>query len=84
MDENQKPDEPERISRLFGDIEKRFTSHVPTLRRIELMDKARRAALECARILADCAPESRELSIALTKIEEAMFWTNAGIARSDL
>ena len=34
---------------------------------------------------ADCAahqcPEGRELSIARTKIEEAVFWLNAGIAR---
>jgi hypothetical protein len=28
-------------------------------------------------------PPSRELSVALTKLEEAMFWANAAIARNE-
>ncbi len=28
-------------------------------------------------------PASRELSLALTKLEEAMFWANAAIARNE-
>lgn len=31
--------------------------------------------------LIEIVPEGRELSLALTKLEEAMFWANAGIAR---
>lgn len=33
-------------------------------------------------LLARCPP-SRELSLALTKLEEAMFWANASIARNE-
>lgn len=29
-------------------------------------------------------PDSREKSLAITKIEEAMFWANAGIARFNI
>lgn len=29
-----------------------------------------------------CCPDSRELSLALTKLEEAVFWANASIAKS--
>lgn len=34
------------------------------------------------RLLTLCPP-SRELSLALTKLEEAMFWANASIARNE-
>lgn len=41
---------------------------------------------ESLRIIADTlvtdCPESRELSLALTKLEEVMFWANAAIARN--
>lgn len=29
------------------------------------------------------APESRELSLAITNLEQVMFWTNAAIARNE-
>lgn len=34
--------------------------------------------------LLSVTPESRERSIAVTKLEEAMFWSNAAIAREDV
>lgn len=33
--------------------------------------------------LLEKCPPSRELSVALTKLEEAMFWANASIARNE-
>lgn len=35
-----------------------------------------------AEALAEECPQSRELSLAMTKLEEAMFWTTACIARN--
>ena len=42
---------------------------------------AREALLEAANLLADVVPAGREQSLALTKLEEAMMWANAGVAR---
>jgi hypothetical protein len=46
-------------------------------------DAIRSAAKEFSHLIADTVPSSRELSTALTKIEEAVFWANAGIARNE-
>jgi hypothetical protein len=37
--------------------------------------------IEAARNVFYTVPEGRERALALTKLEEAMFWANAGIAR---
>lgn len=44
--------------------------------------EVRQACELLAHRLHSLIPESRELSLALTKLEEAMFWANAGIARN--
>ncbi len=46
------------------------------------LNAVRNAAHEFAVRLIDLVPEGRELSSALTKIEEAMFHANAGISRT--
>jgi hypothetical protein len=38
---------------------------------------------QLAHAINDACPDSREKSLAITKIEEAMFWANAAIARQD-
>jgi hypothetical protein len=37
---------------------------------------------EVASFVKNITPDSRELSLGITKLEEAMFWINAAIARS--
>ena len=42
----------------------------------------RRLTYDLAVQYRELVPEGRELSLAYTKLEEAMMWANAGIARS--
>lgn len=44
----------------------------------------RTACSEAANALGAVMPPSREASLAITKLEEAMFWANAAIARNEL
>jgi len=43
----------------------------------------REVLLTAAEHVEEVVPEGREQSLAITKLEEAMFWANAGIARGD-
>lgn len=64
------------------DIEKRFTYHSPKGREHRfqtLRDNAKSLAYE---IKKQC-PDSRERSLALTKLEEVVMWANASIAREE-
>jgi hypothetical protein len=67
------------------DIDKRFTYHPPkdgynqTERYKILRDIAKSFAVD---ILRAC-PSSRERSLALTNLEQAVFWANAAIARNE-
>jgi hypothetical protein len=38
---------------------------------------------ETAKFIRDMTPGSREQSLVITKLEEAMFWANASIARNE-
>ncbi len=59
----------------------RFKYHRPTEEAAELHDNYR-TTIELAVIwLENRVPECRERSLAITKLEEAMFWGNAAIAR---
>lgn len=67
-----------------NDLEKRFSHHQATNARAAIHDELRRECLMLAEYLSDTVPAGRELALALTKLEEVMFWGNAGIARSDV
>ncbi len=72
--------EQEQIS-LKERIDSDFTYHSPsdnqTDRYVVLRDEAKRLA----HMIDERVPDSREKSLALTNLEQAIFWANAGIAR---
>lgn len=43
--------------------------------------KIRNLCLDLAEEIANIVPDSQELDLAITKLEEVMMWSNAGIAR---
>ena len=59
----------------------RFTYHPPTGALPEKYTLLRDAAKKLAELVEELVPESREKSLAMTKLEEAVMWANAGIAR---
>ena len=70
------------------DLEKRFTYHPPKEgqpKRYEDIryETIRHNAILFAYGLSNDCPPSRELSLALTKLEEVVFWANAAIARNE-
>jgi hypothetical protein len=65
------------------DIEHRFAFHAAS--RQEKRDEhtsARQGCRQLADHLNELLPEGREKALAVTKLEEVMFWANAAIARS--
>lgn len=64
------------------DIENRFKYHAPDSDDVILHSKIRSDCWALASELNDFLPEGREKSLAITKLEEAMYWANASIARS--
>ncbi len=63
------------------DLKNRFTHHAPTPDQIELYREIRDYAHGLASLVNRHCPESREKSLAVTHIEEAVMWANASIAR---
>lgn len=65
------------------DIENRFTYHPPKEGQPEKYTKLREKAKELAYMVDELCPNSREKSLALTKLEEMVFYANASIARNE-
>ena len=59
----------------------RFSYHKPTTEQAETYLSIRDRARSFAIYLMLNVPESRERGLAITKLEEAVMWANAGIAR---
>jgi hypothetical protein len=63
------------------ELEHRFTYHPPRDGQPAMYEAIRDTALEYAKLINVLVPDSREKSTALTKLDEVVFWSNAGIAR---
>jgi hypothetical protein len=63
------------------ELQNRFTYHSPTGDQTERYKILRAAGKDLAELMGNHCPESRELSLALTNLEQAVFWANAAIAR---
>lgn len=64
------------------DLERRFAHHPPRSDEVIHRHEMIRAEIKhTAYRVRQMVPQGREQSLALTKLEEAMMWANAGIAR---
>lgn len=66
------------------EIENRFTYHAPKPGQPAIYEQIRYTAKELAICICALTPESREQSLAITALEESVFWANAAIARHPL
>jgi len=68
---------------LLNQIENNFTYHSPfgdqSERYVEFRDKAK----TLAHLIVRLCPPSREQALALTNLEQTIFWANAAIARNE-
>lgn len=63
------------------EIENRFTYHAPRGNQPEKYEQIRKLAKGLALWINIECPDSREKSLAITKLEEMVMWANAAIAR---
>jgi hypothetical protein len=67
----------------FDRITNNFTYHAPVPDQLPRYEQIRKEGKELALLLEVLCPQSRELSLALTKLEEVVMWANAAIARNE-
>lgn len=64
------------------DIENRFVYHAPTAdEKRDAHTSVRQQCRQLADALNEQLPDGREKAVAMTKLEEVMFWSNAALAR---
>ncbi len=64
------------------ELENRFTYHAPKDGQPQKYEAIHTKAKELACMIVAMVPDSRERSTSITKVDECVFWANAGIARS--
>ncbi len=67
----------------FKDLENRFTYHPPNSDQRSRYEQIRERALQFATLLNELTPDSREKSLSITSLEQAVFWVNAAIAGNE-
>ena len=70
------------MTNLIDSLDNRFVYHSVDDRQTAIMRSLRTQLLMVAKYMCANSPESRELGLAVTKLEEAMMWFNAGVARN--
>lgn len=66
-----------------GQIENNFQYHAPKAGQPEKYTCLRNLAKSLAHNINEFCPDSREKSLAITKLEESIMWANASIARNE-
>jgi hypothetical protein len=64
------------------ELENRFTYHAPEEDQVHNYEDIRGIGRRMAAIIIGLTPDCREQALAVTKIEEAVFWANAAVARN--
>jgi len=64
------------------DIDNRFTYHAPKPGQPAIYEDIRSVVKTVAQFVDKACPDGREKSLAITHLEEAVFWANAAIARA--
>ena len=64
------------------DLVNRFIHHPPREEDVQKFELMRSIALSFSAVINETVPDSREKSLAITHLEEVVFWANAGIARN--
>lgn len=63
-------------------IENNFKYHAPKPGQPEIYTEIREMAKELAELIDEKVPNSREKALAMTNLEQAVMWANAGVARN--
>ncbi|MDN8591901.1 hypothetical protein Q0V21_24365 [Paenibacillus sp. 11B] len=64
-------------------IENNFSYHSPKEGQPAKYEAIRAKGKELAELIDEQTPKSREQSLAMTNLEQAVFWANAAIARNE-
>lgn len=72
-----------RVMELVADVDVRFTYHPPRPDQVPRFEEIRSDARRFALLLVTTCPDSRELALALTHLEQAVMYANAAIARRE-